>query len=53
MQQLSQKCELYEAEIRVLKSNLDEMSSYKLDFESQLVENSKSKLKFKELEKVS
>ena len=50
--QLNQKGELYEAEIRNLKSNLDEMASYKIDYESFANENSRLKLKFKELEKV-
>jgi hypothetical protein len=50
--QLNQKGELYEAEIRNFKSNLDEMASHKIEYEQCVNENSKLKLKFKELEKV-
>jgi hypothetical protein len=50
--QLNQKGELYEAEIRNLKSNLDEMASHKIEYEKCVNENSRLKLKFKELEKV-
>ena len=50
--QLNQKGELYEAEIRNLKSNLEEMASHKIEYEKCVNENSRLKLKFKELEKV-
>lgn len=52
MTQLNQTCKFYEAEIRALKGNLDDLSSYKSDYLTQENENSKLKLKFHDLEKV-